>query len=76
MAKLRLMVLPGIPHHFTQRGSRRSQTSFEGGDYALYLGLLADTAGRYGKTYKGVIAPATSIRTFTPAFARVTGAMA
>ena len=42
------MVLPGTPHHVTQRGNRRGQTFFEGGDYALYLDLLADAAGRYG----------------------------
>ena len=42
------MVLPGIPHHVTQRGNRREQTFFEEGDYALYLDLLADAAGRYG----------------------------
>jgi putative transposase len=48
MARLPRMVLPGIPHHVTQRGNRREQTFFEEGDYALYLDLLADAAGRYG----------------------------
>ncbi len=42
------MVLPGIPHHVTQRGNRRERTFFEDGDYALYLDLLADAAGRHG----------------------------
>ena len=42
------MVLPGIPHHVTQRGNRRERTFFEDGDYALYLDLLADAAGRFG----------------------------
>ena len=42
------MVLPGIPHHVTQRGNRRERTFFEEGDYALYLDLLADAAGRFG----------------------------
>ncbi len=42
------MVLPGIPHHITQRGNRRAQTFFEDGDYALYLDLLADGAERHG----------------------------
>jgi putative transposase len=41
-------VLPGIPHHVTQRGNRREQTFFEDGDYKLYLDLLADAAGRAG----------------------------
>jgi len=42
------MVLPGIPHHVTQRGNRRERTFFEDGDYALYLDLLAQAAERYG----------------------------
>ena len=42
------MVLPGIPHHVTQRGNRRERTFFEDGDYALYLDLLADAALRHG----------------------------
>jgi len=48
MARLPRMVLPGIPHHVTQRGNRRERTFFEDGDYALYLDLLADAASRYG----------------------------
>ena len=42
------MVLPGVPHHVTQRGNRRERTFFEEGDYALYLDLLADAAERHG----------------------------
>ena len=37
MARLPRMVLPGIPHHITQRGNRGERTVFEDGDYALYL---------------------------------------
>jgi putative transposase len=48
MARLPRLVLPGIPHHITQRGNRRERTFFEDGDYALYLDLLADAAGRMG----------------------------
>ena len=48
MARLPRLVLPGIPHQVTQRGNRREQTFFEYGDYALYLDLLADAAGRSG----------------------------
>jgi putative transposase len=48
MARLPRLVLPGIPHHITQRGNRRERTFFEDGDYALYLDLLADAAGRAG----------------------------
>src|SRR6478752_1519311 len=46
MATLRRIVLPGIPHHVTQRGNRREMTFFEDGDYALYLDLLAEAAER------------------------------
>ena len=48
MARLPRLVLPGIPHHITQRGNRRERTFFEDGDYALYLDLLADGAERAG----------------------------
>ena len=48
MSRLPRFVFPGIPHHITQRGNRREQTFFEDGDYALYLDLLADGAGRAG----------------------------
>lgn len=48
MARLARMVLPGTPHHVTQRGNRRERTFFEDADYALYLDLLADAAGRHG----------------------------
>jgi putative transposase len=46
MARLPRVVLPGIPHHVTQRGNGRQRTFFEEGDYALYLDLLADAAER------------------------------
>ena len=46
MARLPRIVLPGIPHHVTQRGNRREQTFFEDGDYELYLDLLAEACGR------------------------------
>jgi len=44
MAHLPRLVVPGLPHHVTQRGNGRQQTFFEEGDYALYLDLLADAA--------------------------------
>jgi putative transposase len=46
MARLPRLVLPDIPHHITQRGNRRERTFFEDGDYALYLDLLSEAAGR------------------------------
>ena len=46
MARLPRVVIPGVPHHVTQRGNRRERTFFEEGDYALYLDLLANAAER------------------------------
>jgi putative transposase len=46
MARLPRVVIPGLPHHVTQRGNGRQQTFFEEGDYALYLDLLAQAAER------------------------------
>jgi putative transposase len=46
MARLPRIVLPGMPHHVTQRGNRREPTFFEDRDYALYLALLADASKR------------------------------
>ncbi|MBR0849993.1 transposase [Bradyrhizobium diazoefficiens] len=41
MARLARVVIPGHPHHVTQRGNGRSRTFFGDGDYALYRDLLA-----------------------------------
>ncbi|CCQ73109.1 transposase [Magnetospira sp. QH-2] len=41
MARLARVVLPGIPHHVTQRGNGRAQTFFGEADYQLYRDLLA-----------------------------------
>ena len=35
------VVVPGVPHHVTQRGNRRQQTFYGESDYALYRNLLA-----------------------------------
>ena len=48
MARLARVVIPGLPHHVTQRGNRRAQTFFEDGDYELYRDLLAEAARRAG----------------------------
>lgn len=46
MARLARVVIPGVPHHVTQRGNNRNRTFFEEGDYTLYLDLLADSSAR------------------------------
>jgi len=48
MPRAARLVLPGIPHHVTQRGNRRQPTFFSDDDYALYLALLRHWCGRAG----------------------------
>ncbi len=40
MARLARVVLPGYPHHITQRGNRRQDVFFKDEDYLYYLELL------------------------------------
>jgi putative transposase len=42
MARLARIVLPGCPHHVTQRGNRREAIFFEPGDQEIYRDLLAE----------------------------------
>lgn len=48
MARMARVVMPGTPHHVTQRGSRRQKTFFESDDYRDYIALLATTCRRAG----------------------------
>ena len=48
MARSARIVVPGHPHHVTQRGNRREPIFFEAGDEARYLALLALETRRYG----------------------------
>jgi putative transposase len=48
MARLARIVVPGLPHHVTQRGNRRQPVFFEDGDYALYRDLLAERCRKAG----------------------------
>jgi putative transposase len=48
MPRLARLVVPGIPHHVTQRGNRRQPTFFSEADYALYLRLLGQFCGKAG----------------------------
>ncbi len=48
MSRLPRLVIPGLPHHVTQRGNRRGQTFFEEGDYVLYRDLLREAALKAG----------------------------
>ena len=46
MARIARLVVPGLPHHVTQRGNRKEKTFFEEGDYRLYLNLLAEASAK------------------------------
>jgi putative transposase len=48
MARMARLVVPGMPHHITQRGSRRQPTFFGDDDYAAYLELMAEWCGKRG----------------------------
>jgi putative transposase len=46
MARIARLVVPGAPHHVTQRGNRRETTFFGEADYRLYRDLLAEAAAK------------------------------
>jgi len=48
MARLARVVIPGHPHHVTQRGNGRARTFFGDGDYVLYRDLLAENCSAAG----------------------------
>ena len=47
MPRLARVVVPGVPHHVTQRGNRRCDVFEDDRDRAMYLSLLREYAGRY-----------------------------
>jgi hypothetical protein len=53
--RLARVVIPGLPHHVTQRGKRTARTFFGDDDYALYRDLLAAScrAARTGHFWQG-----------------------
>ena len=48
MPRAARFVLPGVPHHVTQRGNRRGQVFFSDADRRAYLAWLHADAQRYG----------------------------
>ena len=48
MTRLPRIVVPGLPHHVTQRGNRREAIFFEDGDQEVYRDLLAEQARKAG----------------------------
>jgi len=48
MARLARLVVPGLPHHVTQRGNGRACVFFSDGDYGFYRALLAEHCAAAG----------------------------
>jgi putative transposase len=48
MARLARLVVPGLPHHVTQRGNGRQKVFFADADYDLYRDLLARNCAAAG----------------------------
>lgn len=48
MARLARVVIPGVPHHVTQRGNRRLPVFFGDEDRSAYLALVRDGCGAHG----------------------------
>ncbi len=48
MARHARLVVPGIPHHVTQRGNRRLPVFFGDGDYRTYKSLLGEWCAKAG----------------------------
>ena len=42
------VVVPGVPHHVTQRGNRCQDTFFRNEDYESYLDLMSEWCGKCG----------------------------
>ena len=48
MPRIARIVVPGIPHHVTQRGNRRLPTFFSDQDYKCYLSIMAELCAKWG----------------------------
>jgi putative transposase len=48
MGQIARVVVPGYPHHVTQRGNRRQQTFFCEEDYRAYLDLMSEWCSGHG----------------------------
>jgi putative transposase len=47
MARIARLVIPGLPHHVTQRGNRRQKTFLCEKDYDAYIDLMAEWCGEH-----------------------------
>jgi putative transposase len=53
MPRVARIVIPGCPHHVTQRGNNRQYVFFAEDDYAAYLQILGEQARRHGVAVDG-----------------------
>jgi putative transposase len=53
MPRVARIVLPGMPHHITQRGNNKQDVFNSDQDRELYLGFLDQESRRYGLTISG-----------------------
>jgi putative transposase len=53
MPRIARIIVPGAPHHITQRGNNRQDVFFVDDDRRVYLGLLQEQAQSYGLTVLG-----------------------
>jgi putative transposase len=53
MPRLARIVLPGVPHHVTQRGNNRQDVFFVDDDRRVYLDLLHEQSERFGLKIEG-----------------------
>ena len=55
MARIARFVVPGLPHHVTQRGNRRERVFFSDDDYRLYQDLLREACDKDGRQRLGLL---------------------
>ena len=48
MGQVARVIVPGYPHHVTQRGNRRQQTFFCEEDYRAYIDLMSEWGSKHG----------------------------
>ena len=53
MPRVARIVIPGVPHHVTQRGNNRQDVFFVDDDRRVYLALLGEQAERFGLKLHG-----------------------
>ena len=53
MPRVARIIVPGYPHHITQRGNNRQDVFYVDDDRRVYLSLLQDQSAKYHLTIQG-----------------------